>query len=566
MEQINSGQMADPQLKQMLMELAQRLKRHKGKKVYGYLSAGTKNLVDSIVDQLAQDSRIAELYDIWYRQRDEIFKTYSSATSDRAPLSQNPEFKPVRNAVVRAALGIAPEESQSVDQNDTPLEDSVDWVNRDDMQDEPVYAGSGSGRKKSWWTEEYRQARKLLYGSADSPPDFAGARSLLLGEAAKGNGLAMYDLGLMEQKGLGCVEDDEQAQDWFRKALTAFLTEESRSEKPGYWQYRIGKMYAMGYGAGQDHSKAAGWYEKAADEKNPFAAYALGCLYRRGQGVEQDDQRAFALFTDAASHEEKPNAYAAYELGRMCREGIGTEIDLTAADRWYRQAYNGFLSIAQTLPDDRIYYRLGHMNLAGTGTVADPHKAAEYFMKAAKLGNTDAQYALGRLFYLGQGVPKDSRQALYYLEKAIEKENQPAIYLAGKIYLTEDSVKDIGKALQYLEVAASQENANAEYLLGKLYLRGKEVPKDLVRAIAYLNAAVAHGNEYAKYLLDSLHRTSEPQSWSVTSSALALMRQTASIFQDRFRDMDNQHAHHADRKLTSKIAEKKLVQGQKLGG
>ena len=301
-------------------------------------------------------------------------------------------------------------------------------------------------------------------------------------------------------------------------------------------------MYAMGYGAGQDHSKAAGWYEKAADEKNPFAAYALGCLYRRGQGVEQDDQRAFALFTDAASHEEKPNAYAAYELGRMCREGIGTEIDLTAADRWYRQAYNGFLSIAQTLPDDRIYYRLGHMNLAGTGTVADPHKAAEYFMKAAKLGNTDAQYALGRLFYLGQGVPKDSRQALYYLEKAIEKENQPAIYLAGKIYLTEDSVKDIGKALQYLEVAASQENANAEYLLGKLYLRGKGVPKD------------------------SLHRTSEPQSWSVTSSALALMRQTASIFQDRFRDMDNQHAHHADRKLTSKIAEKKLVQGQKLGG
>ena len=102
--------------------------------------------------------------------------------------------------------------------------------------------------------------------------------------------------------------------------------------------------------------------------------------------------------------------------------------------------------------------------------------------------------------------------------------------------------------------------------MGKLYLRGKEVPKDLVRAIAYLNAAVAHGNEYAQYLLDSLHRTPEPQSWSVTSSALALMRQTASIFQDRFRDMDNQYAHHADRKLMSKIVEKKLAQGQKLGG
>ena len=47
-EQINSGLIADPQLKQMLVELSRRLKRHKGKKVYGYLSAGTKKLVDNI--------------------------------------------------------------------------------------------------------------------------------------------------------------------------------------------------------------------------------------------------------------------------------------------------------------------------------------------------------------------------------------------------------------------------------------------------------------------------------------------------------------------------------------
>ncbi len=120
-EQINSGLIVDPQLKQMLVELAQRLKRHKGKKVYGYLSAGAKKLVDNIVDQLAQDSRIAALYDLWYRQRDEIFKTYSSSASERVPLSQNPEFKPVRNAVVKAALGIEDQEetivANSVPQN-----------------------------------------------------------------------------------------------------------------------------------------------------------------------------------------------------------------------------------------------------------------------------------------------------------------------------------------------------------------------------------------------------------------------------------------------------------------
>ena len=93
----------DPQLQQMLMVLAERLKRHKGKKVYGYLSAGTKKLVDDIVDRLAQDSRIAEHYDLWYQQRDEIFKSYSRNPAERLPLSQNSEFKPIRNAVVQEA-------------------------------------------------------------------------------------------------------------------------------------------------------------------------------------------------------------------------------------------------------------------------------------------------------------------------------------------------------------------------------------------------------------------------------------------------------------------------------
>lgn len=102
-EQIKSGLVYDPQLQQMLLALAERLKRHKGKKVYGYLSAETKKLVDEIVDRLAQDSRIATLYDLWYKQRDEIFKTYSRNPAERLPLSQNSEFKPIRNAVVREA-------------------------------------------------------------------------------------------------------------------------------------------------------------------------------------------------------------------------------------------------------------------------------------------------------------------------------------------------------------------------------------------------------------------------------------------------------------------------------
>ena len=360
-EQINSGLIVDPQLKQMLVELSKRLKRHKGKKIYGYLSAGTKKLVDTIVDQMAQDSRIAALYDLWYQERDEIFKTYSGNPSERLPLSQNPEFKPIRNAVVKAALGIEHQEEVIEERPDS---------------NEPGYFSREYGGNKSWWTDEYKLARKYLYGSEDASPDPVRAMELLQREAEKGNGFALYDLGLMARNGFGFAKDDVLAQEQFRKALAAFMAEESRSKKPDYWQYRIGKMYASGYGTEQDFRKAAEWYEKATAEGNPFAAYALGCLYRRGQGVERDE----------------------------------------------------------------------------------------------------------------------------------------------------------------------------------------------ARAIAYFQAAAAQGNEYAQRLLDSLHSIPGAQSWSVTNAALSLMRQTAGIFQDRLRDLDNEHMHHSDRKLMSKIAEKKLAQGQKLGG
>lgn len=102
--QIRAGRYDGANLDIPLVKLAQRLSRTKGKKVYGYLSAGTKKLVYSIVDDLAADSRIAELYNLWYEQRERIIQTYTTYLPERVPLSQNGEFKAVRNAVVKAAV------------------------------------------------------------------------------------------------------------------------------------------------------------------------------------------------------------------------------------------------------------------------------------------------------------------------------------------------------------------------------------------------------------------------------------------------------------------------------
>lgn len=87
-----------------LLELAERLSTTKGKKVYGYPKPDVKALVDSIVDELANDSRIKKLYDLWYKQKENTIRTYTDEMPDRIPLAQNKEFKSIKNAAIKEAL------------------------------------------------------------------------------------------------------------------------------------------------------------------------------------------------------------------------------------------------------------------------------------------------------------------------------------------------------------------------------------------------------------------------------------------------------------------------------
>ena len=103
-EQINRGGCENPQVEQLLRELANRLSKVKGKKVYGYLRPGLKALVNQIVDELAKDERIVQLYDLWYQDKQAARNVYDEKPIERIPLCQNPDFKPIRNAVIQAAI------------------------------------------------------------------------------------------------------------------------------------------------------------------------------------------------------------------------------------------------------------------------------------------------------------------------------------------------------------------------------------------------------------------------------------------------------------------------------
>ena len=121
---INSEIYISASIQHKLLELADRLSKTKGKKVYGYLKPDVKALVDSIVEELANDGRIKKLYDLWYEQKENIIRTYTDEMPDMIPLVNNKEFKSIKNAVIKEALKLNLTEDE-IEENENTDEESV---------------------------------------------------------------------------------------------------------------------------------------------------------------------------------------------------------------------------------------------------------------------------------------------------------------------------------------------------------------------------------------------------------------------------------------------------------
>ena len=103
-EQMQTGTLQNERMEVLLLELSQRLKHLSGKKQYGYLKAPLKAIVDEIVDELAKDTRIASAYELWYEQREEVLRTYKDEIPERLPISNQKEFKRIKNIIIEEAV------------------------------------------------------------------------------------------------------------------------------------------------------------------------------------------------------------------------------------------------------------------------------------------------------------------------------------------------------------------------------------------------------------------------------------------------------------------------------
>ena len=534
----------DTELIKLVGKLNDQLKSVTGKKVYGYLKPEVKQTVNAIFEALAENDSIQKMYKLWCEMEQQKHDVYSSAKLQFPTLVDNKEFKSVKNMIVQTVLDMnspvidieieEPELTEKTDNDD--ITDIPPMFDNDNMADgdftwndkNAVTSDTYKTPKSRYylkWSNEYKEACRIIYDKSSKPEDFKKAEQILISESEKGNLLAIHDLGKLYSTDKLGEKNDEKSFSFYREALHAFTVIEPNADsmfpyEPRYegqnmksadmrsyvW-YRIGKMHCYGLGTEQNYEKAFEWFLKSAQEGNKFAQFSLANLYYYGNVAEKNLKGAFGWYMRSA---KQGQPYAAYAVGNMYENGESAEKDKKKSQGYYNQALSGFLKLeANGQADDNLFYKIGVMYKNGLGTEADMDMALEYFKRSAELNNKNGLYEYGKALLLGENITQDIPKAMDCLEKAVRLGNLNAKRFLALEYISGEHIEqDIDKGIEMLTECAVGGDTLSCFLLGKIYFKGEFVNRDLSKAEKYLLMADKDSG-HACYYLGKLYQEEE---------------------------------------------------------
>ena len=293
-----------PEVEQLMQDLSQQLKSVSGKKTYGYLPKKIKSTVDEIVDKMEKIPVINKCYEQWWQLQCELEESYAQRERKRPKLSEQKEFRVIKNAVISEAehmrLGTVSFEEPGLGKLDEPDEDDFAsytyWELKDIIQDD------------DYPLEDRDHAAEQMERLAD-----------------KGDRYAQHFMGKLYRDGGLLIPDTDKAVQYFESAARQGMAAA---------QYALGKLY-LDDEAVRDPTRGIAWLEHAAGNDNSYAAYRLGKEYLRGQFVRRDAEKAVSCFTKAA---ELENQWGQYMLGKLYLTGQEVQYNKTMAVYWLTQS------------------------------------------------------------------------------------------------------------------------------------------------------------------------------------------------------------------------------------
>ena len=325
-----------PEAEQMIWDLSRQLGQVGGRKTYGYLPKPMKKQVDEIVDQMARLPTVDTCYQTWWELQCQVEDYYSKDKKRiRPPLSQQKEFRQIKNAVIKEAEHIR---MNRISFEDEEMQDDGEQISAYDMSYECQDLQSVANDDR-FPLEERDEAAEQLEQLAED-----------------GDAYALYIIGTACRDGGLLIPDTAKAQKLLERAAEQDLDAA---------QYALGKLYLSDDADVHDPAKGIYWLKRSADNGNDFAAYRLGKEYLSGKNVSKDTSTAAEYLRQAANN---GNAYAQYLLGKLHLTGEGVQQDTDAAYQWFTKAYYGGHTYAGMFMDriDRGEQRPPSVMLAAT--------------------------------------------------------------------------------------------------------------------------------------------------------------------------------------------------------
>lgn len=162
--------------------------------------------------------------------------------------------------------------------------------------------------------------------------------------------------------------------------------------------------------------------------------------------------------------------------------------------------------------DGRIIYQLARAYHAAKNYA----EAREQYLRAISLGHMRSAFALGQLYYAGNGVVRNYNLAFQLYERAARAGIVDAIYELGYLYYEgKGTDQNYELAFRVFTVAATAGDADAMGMIGVMYDEGRGVPPDIQAARSWYAKAAALGNETAREnlrVLDEWSRSQRTQS------------------------------------------------------
>ena len=373
-----------PEAEQMIWDLSRQLGQVGGRKTYGYLPKPMKKLVDEIVDQMARLPTVDTCYQTWWELQCQVEDYYSEDKKRiRPPLSQQKEFRQIKNAVIREAEHIR--------------------MNRFSFEDEEMQDG---GEQISAYGMSYACQDLQSVANDESFPlvERDEAAEQLEQLAEDGDAYAQYIIGTAYRDGGLLIPDMVKAQKLLERAAEQDLDAA---------QYALGKLYLSDDADVHDSAKGIYWLKRSADNGNDFAAYRLGKEYLSGKNTVKDAETAVSYLRQAA---DNGGTYAQYLLGKLTLMGEGVPKDMDAAYEWFAAARDNGHAYAEffmkrmergeqeppsvLLASTRLLYHMGNIFRdnapapAANGVQIDRKRLAQLRQKRVALGHKPDDHEL----------------------------------------------------------------------------------------------------------------------------------------------------------------------------